>query len=122
MESGDEGIFLIGDSIKEVSSSSSGSRLNARLARQVGTKQWYAEMELEPLEETGLTKNFRVKVGDDVIVDSDEHDHSYVIRVTELFRDESKLEVTGNLVSPFESEILRCSVAVSIQGTLVLSP
>lgn len=65
--------------------------------RQSGSKQWYAEMELEPLPETGLTENFRVKVGDDVVVDSDEDNHSYVVRVTELFRDESKLKVTGNL-------------------------
>eukprot|EP00210_Caulerpa_lentillifera_P002810 g2684.t1 len=74
MDKAEEGIFLVGEPIKETE-----------------TKKWYREVELEPLEETGSTENFRVKIGDDVIVDSDEDEHSYVIRVTEFFKDESRL-------------------------------
>ena len=50
-------------------------------------------MELEPLEDSGTQENFRVKVGSDVLVDNDEFDHDWIVRVTELFEDRSDKEV-----------------------------
>ena len=76
-------------------------------------------MELEPLEGEEDADNFRVKIGDDVIVDNDEFDHQWVVHITQLFIDKGDRQVVRRDLENGEIGILFTG-ASSVQGTVVL--